>query len=34
VTHKSLIYLTMIAREAGISESWLAILPRPLAGPP
>ncbi|HEY5912099.1 MAG TPA: biopolymer transporter ExbD [Verrucomicrobiae bacterium] len=34
VTHKKLLQLTMLAREAGITESWLATLPRPLGTSP
>ncbi len=34
VTQKKLLGLAMLARQAGISESWLATLPRPLAGSP
>jgi biopolymer transport protein ExbD len=31
-THESLVHLTMLAREAGITEAFLATLPRPLSG--
>ncbi len=31
VRHETLIHLTMVAREAGIGEAWLATLPRPVA---
>lgn len=34
VTQKRLLQLTVLAREAGISESWLATLPRPLSSTP
>jgi len=34
VTQKRLLQLTLLAREAGITESWLATLPRPLASAP
>ncbi len=34
VTQKRLLQLTILAREAGISESWLATLPRPLSFTP
>lgn len=34
VTQKRLLQLTVLAREAGISESWLATLPRPLSSAP
>jgi biopolymer transport protein ExbD len=33
VPQKKLIQLTMLAREAGITESWLATLPRPATSP-
>ena len=29
VTHEMLIHLTLLARDAGISQAWLATLPRP-----
>ncbi len=31
VRHETLIRLTLLAREAGINEAWLATLPRPVA---
>ncbi len=34
VTHKRLMRLTMLAKEAGITQSWLATLPRPLSSTP
>jgi biopolymer transport protein ExbD len=34
VPYKRLIQLTVLAQHAGISESWLATLPRPLASSP
>ena len=30
-THDMLMHITLLARDAGISEAWLATLPRPLA---
>jgi biopolymer transport protein ExbD len=33
VTYERLIHLTMLAREAGITNSFLATLPRPFEGP-
>ena len=34
VTYGRLVELTQLARQAGISEAWLAALPRPLAPAP
>ncbi|HEV2391020.1 MAG TPA: biopolymer transporter ExbD [Verrucomicrobiae bacterium] len=34
VSFKSLIHLTLLARDAGIPEAWLATLPRPLGPHP
>jgi biopolymer transport protein ExbD len=34
VTYERLVGITMLAREAGINEAWLATLPRPLATSP
>jgi biopolymer transport protein ExbD len=34
VTHESLIHLTLLARDAGITDALLAILPRALDTPP
>jgi biopolymer transport protein ExbD len=34
VSYERLIRLTLLAREAGIPEAWLATLPPPLASPP
>jgi biopolymer transport protein ExbD len=33
VSYDKLVRLTLLAREAGIAEAWLASLPRPLAAP-
>ena len=33
VTYDSLVRLTLLARDAGIKEAWLATLPRPMAPP-
>jgi biopolymer transport protein ExbD len=33
VSYDMLVRLTLLAREAGISEAWLATLPRPFAAP-
>lgn len=34
VTYEQLMRLTLLARDAGIMEAWLATLPRPLAAAP
>ncbi len=34
VTYNSLVRLTLLARDAGIKEAWLATLPQPLAPAP
>ncbi len=33
VSYEALLHLTLLAREAGIAEAWLATLPRPPATP-
>lgn len=34
VTYEQLMQLTLLARDAGINDAWLATLPRPLAAAP